>query len=214
MEPLVTSEQAQIYPYRRNVAGSITLIIFAIHEAFTTKLPLPQFLPSARLAHLRMVNRVREVVQAHVNSAEGQKEDDQPRRQRAVRRKYLSWNATAFALAEIIEFLEELIELTKLLVGNSEFRSGLLVRPTYRDYAGPASQGDDKDDDPHETGAEDAETLDELKDMPSVPGLTKRRTGTMKSTAHDGEGEVPVSLKRIQSRKRAESIRKQNSSSS
>lgn len=161
-----------------------------------------------------MVNRVREVVHAHVNSAEGQKEDDQARRQRAVRRKYLSWNAAAFALAEVIEFLEELIELTKLLVGNSEFRSGLLIRPTYRDYAGPTSQGDDKDDGPEEAGAEDGEKLDELKDIRSMPGLTKRRTGTMKSPAHDEAGEIPVSLKRIQSRKRPESIRKQNSTSS
>lgn len=205
--------QAQIYPYRRNVAGSITLTIFAIHEALTTKLPLPQFLPSARLAHLRMVNRVREVVQASVASTDGREGSNQQGRQRAVRRKYLSWNATAFAQAEVIEFLEELVELTKLLVGNNEFRSGLLTRPTYRDYAGPVSPGVSKKDDPDKAGAGDTETLDELKEMPSVPGLTKRRTGTMKSTRED-EDEVPMSLKRIQSRKRAESLRKMTTNSS
>lgn len=160
-----------------------------------------------------MVNRVREVVQASVTSIDGRQEVNQNGRQRAVRRKYLSWNATAFAQAEVIEFLEELIELTKLLVGNNEFRSGLLTRPTYRDYAGPARLGKSKEDGPSKAGAEDTETLDELKAMPSVPGLSKRRTGTMKSTRED-EDEVPISLKRIQSRKRAESLRKMNTNSS
>lgn len=160
-----------------------------------------------------MVNRVREVVQASAATAKERQEGNKQGRQRAVRRKYISWNATAFAQAEVIEFLEELIELTKLLVGNNEFRSGLLIRPTYRDYAGPVNTGESKDNGPDKAGAEDAETLDELKDMASAPGLTKRRTGTMKST-HEEEGEVPVSLKRIQSRKRAESLRKMNTNSS
>ena len=156
-----------------------------------------------------MVNRVREVVQASVDAAEHHQEVSQQARQRAVRRKYISWNATAFAQAEVIEFLEELIELTKLLVGNNEFRSGLLIRPMYRDYAGPVSQRENKVDGPEKAEAEDTETLDKLKEMPSVSGLTKRRTGTVRS-AHEEDGEVPVCLKRIQSRKRAESIRTQN----
>lgn len=83
---------AEIYPYRRNVAGSITLTLFAIHGALTTKLPLPQFLPSARLAHLRMINRVREVVLEKVGG-EGHDSHEitaKLARQRAVRRKYMS----------------------------------------------------------------------------------------------------------------------------
>ena len=35
---------------------------------------------------------------------------------------------------EVIEYLEELIDLTKLLVGANEFRSGMLTRPSYREY--------------------------------------------------------------------------------
>lgn len=129
---------AQVYPYRRNVAGSITLILFATHEALTTKLPLPQFLPSARLAHLRMVNRVREVV---LSSSGNFKESSHERSEievsmvkRFVRQKFLSWNAASAGQIEVIEYLEELIDLVKLLVGANEFRSGLLTRGSYRDW--------------------------------------------------------------------------------
>jgi uncharacterized membrane protein YgaE (UPF0421/DUF939 family) len=138
---------SQVYPYRRNLAGSITLILFAVHEALTTKLPLPQFLPSARLAHLRMINRVRDVVLNRgtrpINSPamEDGQSHQAPRSQlelslvkRIVQRKFLSWNAASGGQTEVIEYLEELIELTKLLVGANEFRSGMLMRPTYREY--------------------------------------------------------------------------------
>ncbi|RFU30578.1 hypothetical protein B7463_g5800, partial [Scytalidium lignicola] len=129
-----------VYPYRRNVAGSITLILFAVHEALTTKLPLPQFLPSARLAHLRMVNRVREVMREKT-SAELDESREPPNSSRSrieqimikriVRQKYLSWNAASSGQIEVIEYLEELVELTKLLVGVNEFRSGMLTRPSF-----------------------------------------------------------------------------------
>ena len=164
---------AQLYSYRRNVAGAITVTLFAIQAALTTKIPLPQFMPSARLAHLRMINKVREVVtnsadadhsttessttcdhhiddgddettdkgynkSDHAKSVttrpEGKETTTTPLRHLAVRRKYLSWNASSAAQAEIIEFLEELIELTKLLVGANEFRSGLFVRPQLHTY--------------------------------------------------------------------------------
>ena len=109
---------ADIYPYRRNVAGSITLTLFAVHGALTTKLALPQFLPSARLAHLRMINRVREVVLEKVRQREDSHElTAKLARQRAVRRKYMSWNAASAAQAEIIEFLEELIDLDQAARG-------------------------------------------------------------------------------------------------
>ncbi|KAF4635986.1 hypothetical protein G7Y89_g2114 [Cudoniella acicularis] len=131
---------AKVYPYRRNVAASVTLVLFAVHEALTTKLPLPQFLPSARLSHLRMVNRVREVVLER-GAGNLQKYHDSSRSEieismvkRVIRQKFLSWNAASAGQIEVIEFLEELIDLTKLLVGANEFRSGLLTRPTYREY--------------------------------------------------------------------------------
>lgn len=200
---------AEIYPYRRNVAGSITLTLFAIHGALTTKLPLPQFLPSARLAHLRMINRVREVVLEKVS--EGQ--DDHKlatklARQRAVRRKYMSWNASSAAQAEIIEFLEELIDLTKLLVGANEFRSGLLTRPTYHDYAEKREQN-------REEAEEDvaAEARDEIRvERVGAAGLTRRRRGTALSARSDED--VPASLRRIQSRKIEAGLKRQRTNES
>jgi len=130
----------EVYAYRRNLAGSITLILFAVHEALTMKLPLPQFLPSARLAHMRLVNRVRELVLGNEAVVAGEADDSERSQiqmsmvRRLVRQKFLSWNATSAGQVEIIEYLEELIDLTKLLVGANEFRSGLLTRPTYKDY--------------------------------------------------------------------------------
>lgn len=206
---------ADIYPYRRNVAGSITLTLFAIHGALTTKIALPQFLPSARLAHLRMINRVREVVLEKVSQDQGSHElVTKLARQRALRRKYMSWNASSAAQAEIIEFLEELIDLTKLLVGANEFRSGLLTRPTYRDYAG-------KKDEVIKMGDEDeavmvAEARDEVRDPVGMAGLTKRRSrkGTSVSRESEGSDSVPASLRRIQSRKIEAGLRKQKTNES
>ena len=149
---------AQLYPYRRNVAGAVILTLFAVQSALATKMPLPQFMPSARLAHLRMVNKVREVVteavvedgepRGHAGTNTGtatganaakshplhnskDRDSTLPLRHLAVRRKYLAFNTSSAAQAEIIEFLEELVELAKLLVGANEFRSGLFVRPEY-----------------------------------------------------------------------------------
>jgi hypothetical protein len=185
----------QVYPYRRNVAGSITLVLFAVHEALTTKLPLPQFLPSARLAHLRMVNRVREVVlaktpaniQAHDSSHSG---IEMMIVKRVVKQKFLSWNAASAGQMEMIEYLEELIDLTKLLVGANEFRSGMLTRPTYRSYVERIDRGADllEKQQQDQTGGAISDTQkddeqDELRDQ--VPdhekeiqkfGLTRRRT--------------------------------------
>jgi hypothetical protein len=53
---------------------------------------------------------------------------------RVVRQKFLSWNAASAEQIEIIEYLEELVDLTKLLVGANEFRTGLLTRPTVEEY--------------------------------------------------------------------------------
>lgn len=199
---------AEIFRYRRNVAGSITLTLFAVHGALTIKLPLPQFLPSARLAHLRMINRVREVVLEKVSAGQ----DDHQlatklARQRAVRRKYMAWNASSAAQAEIIEFLEELIDLTKLLVGANEFRSGLLTRPTYHDYA------DKRKKKAGEAEGMAAEARDDFIDRPlDTEGLTRRRKGTTASIRSDED--VPASLLRIQSRKIEAGLKKQRTNES
>lgn len=144
----------QIYSYRRNLAASITLTLFAINEALTTRLPLPQFLPSCRLAQLRLVHRVREVIVSEPSIAGAAiqgtmaemgrrgRNHGTPSRSRASSQvirsasqlTFLSWNAITAGRVEIIEYLEELVDLTKLLVGVNAFRSGMLDRGTYQSY--------------------------------------------------------------------------------
>lgn len=194
---------AQVYPYRRNVAGSIILTLSAVHGALIHKLPLPQFLPSARLAHLRMVNRVREAVQENIDQGEYQHEAGELTRHRLVRRKYMSWNASCAAQAEVIEYLEELIDLTKLLVGANEFRSGLLVRPTYLEYAKMIFQENINGEKEPAVDADGAhESRDAFNEPPTqISGMTRRRRGTTLKSAGSEGNELPTSLRRIQSRK-------------
>jgi hypothetical protein len=145
----------EVHAYRRAVAAAIAVSLFAVNEALTIRMPLPQFLPSARVAKLRLINRVREVVEARAKKQAPGEHDvlygtpgviardfglgDDPTDERTTRvanlHKVLSWNANSAGLMEIIEYLEELVELAKLLVGVNAFRSGLLERPTFKDYA-------------------------------------------------------------------------------
>jgi hypothetical protein len=139
----------RVYTYRRNVVGSCNLILFSVNEALTTWLPLPQFLPSARLAQLRLVNRVRELLgsddrggfssvlmQRCLGGRKGSSGDvlDDDTAHVITQRKFLSWNASTAGQMEIIEYLEELTDLVKLLVGVNAFRSGMLETPKYRKY--------------------------------------------------------------------------------
>ena len=230
---------SQVYPYRRNVAGAITLNLFAVREALVTKLPLPQFFPSARLAHLRMVNRVREVMASktpgfleHHNDT-GRREIEMTMVKRVVRQKYLSWNAASAGQVEIIEYLEELIDLVKLLVGANEFRSGLLTRPTYRQYVARITRGSTKMAEkeggvqPTTPPSMDEAERDELHDTVPEPGTQERKAGATKrrgtfSRAQEGlerrrtfssgeserepseEGELPMALQRVRSRRMEE----------
>jgi len=171
----------------------VTLILFAVHEALTTKLALPQFLPSARLANLRLINRVREVSDPAIQESVSYDDEIALARQRAVRRKYMSWDAAAAAQTEIVEYLEELIDLTKLLVGANEFRSGMLTRPTYRDYIEKIGKHEEADGSAGKARNAAPEGLQKI-------GLTKRRVETAKQRENEEE-ELPNSLKRIQSRK-------------
>ncbi|KAL7276539.1 hypothetical protein RUND412_000462 [Rhizina undulata] len=203
----------QIYAYRRNVAASITVTLFACHEALATKLPLPQFLPSARIAHLRMVVRVRQLLMEEderENTSEGLNPSLWARR-RALRLKFLSWNASSAALEECIEYVEELVDLVKMLVGANEFRSGLLNRPTYREYVKKINQqralGEGKS--VNGTG-----TLDDDRRTVSTRGSLATVTGRMRgnSQAQTNE-EIPTPLQRIQSRRAAaklERVRSKN----
>ncbi|KND92922.1 putative membrane protein [Tolypocladium ophioglossoides CBS 100239] len=131
-----------VHAYRRDVAAGSTLILFSVNEALTTWLPLPQFIPSARLAQLRLINRVRDIVMSNsggskpdlVKNREAKTKLDEETADLITKRKFLSWNASTAGQMEIIEYLEELVELVKLLVGVNAFRSGMLERPKYRQY--------------------------------------------------------------------------------
>ncbi|POR33031.1 Putative membrane protein [Tolypocladium paradoxum] len=133
----------KVYAYRRNVAASSTLILFSVNEALTTWLPLPQFIPSTRLAQLRLINRVREILMLSnsggskadpVKNLEATTELGEETAELITKRRFLSWNASTAGQMEIIEYLEELVDLVKLLVGVNAFRSGMLERPNYRQF--------------------------------------------------------------------------------
>ncbi|KAF4979098.1 hypothetical protein FZEAL_4634 [Fusarium zealandicum] len=134
----------KVHAYRRNVAASIMLTLFSVNEALITWQPLPQFIPSSRLAQLRLVNHVREVLASHSDTqtpAGGAPsvfdQNGELAEQVAhliTQKRFLSWNASTAGQMEIIEYLEELVELVKLLVGVNAFRSGLLEKPEYSNY--------------------------------------------------------------------------------
>ncbi|KAI0161133.1 hypothetical protein GGR52DRAFT_161306 [Hypoxylon sp. FL1284] len=138
----------EVLSYRRNVAASITLTLFAVHEALTTRLPLPQFLPSSRVSQLRYISRVRELLTGRSTDTRPASGSQTPASigggsiplqahvlKLMTRQNFLSWNAGSAGVMEIIEYLEELVDLTKLLVGVNAFRSGMLERPKFYEYA-------------------------------------------------------------------------------
>ncbi|KAI1155229.1 hypothetical protein F4825DRAFT_408601 [Nemania diffusa] len=141
----------EILPYRRNVAGCVTLTLFVVQEALATRLPLPQFLPSSRVAQLRSVARVRELLLARgqrpaaehnttahiINTSEQGPSTaiDETPPKLMTRQAFLAWKAASAGMMEIIEYLEELVDLAKLLVGVSAFRSGLLERAKFHEYS-------------------------------------------------------------------------------
>lgn len=130
--------------------------------------------------------------------------------QRVFRQKDISWSASSAAQAEIIEYLEELIDLTKLLVGASEFRSGLLTRPSYEEYMKMTGKSSAEVEVTMETEAMDVLTKARSK---SASGVPRRRLDTSRSVADVGE-EVPASLRRIHSRKVEEGIQRKKTDES
>ncbi|KAI9892053.1 MAG: hypothetical protein M1814_001758 [Vezdaea aestivalis] len=176
-----------IYQYPRELASAVTLTLFTVREGLTTKSALPQFLPSARLAHLRMINRVREVVTSQTAMDGKNRNITQLVRTRAVRRRFLAWNAGSAAQIEIVEYLEELIDLVKLLVGANEFRSGMLMRPNHRHYL-----------EPREVAEESTKCQTEGQDRDKI-GLRDRR-GTSQRPCRDSDKQFPDSLQQIHSK--------------
>lgn len=125
-----------------------------------------------------------------------------PVRRKAVRRKYLAWNAASAAGAEIIEYLEELVDLAKLVVGANEFRSGLLMRATYQDYVQGLTDGAAKSEASGAAVDLGNEARDTLTRTPiQSPGVNRRRRLTTIRSSGSTEDPVPASLQRIQSRK-------------
>lgn len=184
---LLEDLNAHVYAYRRNVAAANTLVLFSVHEALTTWLPLPQFIPSSRLAQQRLVGRVREILDnnrkapdtARLDGTAGVKAVFGDAASFVTRRKFLAWNASAAGFMEIIEYLEELVELTKLLVGVNAFRSGLLERPQYKDYVEQAK-----------SDLRDLEELAPSQSAPAVPSPAPEQEATIEPA----EGE---SLRRV-----------------
>ncbi|RWA09079.1 hypothetical protein EKO27_g6032 [Xylaria grammica] len=140
----------EILPYRRNVAGCVSLTLFVVQEALMTRLPIPQYLPSSRVAQLRSVARVRELLLARGRgNPTRQNTEDQigamsqqglstiandTASNMKTRQAFIAWKASSAGMMEIIEYLEELVDLAKLLVGVNAFRSGLLEHPKLYEY--------------------------------------------------------------------------------
>ncbi|GJN66851.1 hypothetical protein PLICBS_000873 [Purpureocillium lilacinum] len=223
----------KVYAYRRSVAATCTLTLFSVNEALTTWLPLPQFIPSARLAQLRLINRVREILMRQSSSADvstvrrfaTRAELDEETASLITKRKFLSWNASTAGMMEIIEYLEELIDLVKLLVGVNAFRSGMLERPNYGDYAqtlggdqrqmakvGSSQSGGSRSTDAHgpSTSAAAVDTGDSLRRAATVAQQAPhgQRDGAGDVAAVEEEDEVlPLSLQRVGTRlRRADTV--------
>ncbi|KAF3085402.1 hypothetical protein TWF103_002172 [Orbilia oligospora] len=207
-----------VYKYRRNVA------------TLTSKLPLPQYFPSARLAQLRMVNRVRQILMESVstnnnnneNITEAQEAEDTAKR--ILRVEFMSYNASSAALEQVIEWLEELVDLTKLLRGAAEFRVGLLSRPTYREWVRQISIGgggidgapppsslpplslSSAGEKPEPTKEEEPEQQQQQHGEGNHHRLTRIISSTRKQDVDTEAGEagdgIPEPLKRVQSRHR------------
>lgn len=111
---------SHIYTYRREVYGSLISLMRAVEQALETKKPLPQFLPSARIAHLRVINAVRALLIGDVQLEGDLDEPEEPdyfnfktkrksvpeKAHRMLRRQFMSWSATSSAVEEVIEYVE------------------------------------------------------------------------------------------------------------
>lgn len=149
-----------------------------------------------------MINRVREVVESSSHAQDkDQLASTNIARRRAVRRKFIAWNASSAAQAEVVEYLEELIDLTKILVGAHEFKSGMLNRDIWSS-AEDGAEGKGKGDDGH--GGEDGGDVGKRTSGHEIQGM-RRRTNTASSRRGQGNAEeeegVPEMLKRMQSRR-------------
>ncbi|KAF9571252.1 hypothetical protein EC968_000795 [Mortierella alpina] len=106
--------------YRRDLVGAMLLYFSVISSSLASKTALPPFLPSARLARLRVVNSVRNAILAH----QAQTGEDHY--------SYIYIFAFSTALEEVIEELELLAILIKPIVG-------ITLLTSYRGYGVPSN---------------------------------------------------------------------------
>ncbi|KAG0283360.1 hypothetical protein BGZ96_012273 [Linnemannia gamsii] len=91
--------------YRRDMVGALLLYFSVLSSSLASRTPLPPYLPSARMARLRVIYNVKQAIAAH-QAKTG--EDHYT---------YIYYYAFSSALEEVIEELELLAILIKPLVG-------------------------------------------------------------------------------------------------
>ncbi|KAK3814909.1 MAG: aluminum activated malate transporter-domain-containing protein [Benniella sp.] len=109
--------------YRRDMVGALLLYFSVLSSSLASKSPLPPYLPSARIARLRVIYNVREAIAAH-QATTGENHYT-----------YIYYYAFSSALEEVIEELELLAILIKPIVGVMLVSSG-----TSYAYALPTGQ--------------------------------------------------------------------------
>jgi uncharacterized membrane protein YgaE (UPF0421/DUF939 family) len=159
---IIEEFNTDVHPYRRQLSAAISNSLKMVQLALLTKTPLPQYLPSAKIAHKRLFEKVREVVEEKYHRDDGsfsdsgddaseifvtfkKRHETKPNtgnhhQEDLLKAKFLSWNATSAATEEVIDYIEELLELCKVLVGVHEFKYGFLSRTLYSDYAAKAAR--------------------------------------------------------------------------
>lgn len=163
------------YVYRRETYASMASLLRVAEEALFSKSPVPQFLPSPRIAHLRVVNVVRQLL--------FQQLVDKPETENSMLRdQYMGWSASSGATEEVIEYMEELVDLIKFLVGCHSFSHGFLSRPLVPDWQQRANGTDDS---MSFTGSEFSSTS--LKSCDSVPSYI-----SLEQRVEPGLGFIPL----------------------
>ncbi|KAF9217458.1 hypothetical protein BGZ59_004063 [Podila verticillata] len=98
--------------YRRDMVGALLLYFSVLSSSLASKTPLPPYLPSARMARLRVIYNVRMAIEEH-QAATSQNHYT-----------YIYYYAFSSALEEVIEELELLAILIKPIVGITLVTSG------------------------------------------------------------------------------------------
>ncbi len=201
-----------VYQYRRQYVAAICNIMKIIESSLLNRSPLPQYIPSARIAHRRLINRVREVVSLEIQAKkkEGRdlfqgmilkhsKFDEINHTPHGLKQNFMGWSATSSAAEEIIEYVEELLDLAKLLVGVTEFKYGFLSRPLYTDWAATATRGFiDFVNKGSKTSKQEGDS-EVLMTDPSIAKSSGNEESNEKSEGSDSEDDY-VNLSRISTR--------------